>query len=166
MIFFSNCFINLVVCWHLSDYIRISRQRTVKILKPRRNQANFRNCVHKWSIFQRQCSILTKTNSITCIHTYIIAHYNPSVRIIDLVFHITYVVCVNFIYKGRDLQFKVNTERQIFWDTFQSQSFCQKSAERKSLKKYFLYFGGSNPGFTPNKPTHYLLDYGDGGSFR
>ena len=34
------------------------------------------------------------------IHTYIIEHYNPSVRIIDLVFHTTYVVCVNFISGG------------------------------------------------------------------
>ena len=54
-------------------------------------------------------------------------------------------VCFNFIHKCRDLQFKVNFERQIFWETFQcnfiySQSFCQKSAERKSLKKYFFYF--------------------------
>ena len=32
------------------------------------------------------------------IHTYIIGHYNPSVRIIDLVSHTTYVVCVNFLY--------------------------------------------------------------------
>ena len=31
-----------------------------------------------------------------CIHTYIIGLYNPSVRIIDLVSHTTYVVCVNF----------------------------------------------------------------------
>ena len=31
------------------------------------------------------------------IHTYIIDHYNPSVGIIDLVSHTTYVVCVNFI---------------------------------------------------------------------
>ena len=31
-----------------------------------------------------------------CIHTYIIGHYNSSVRIIDLVSHTTYVVCVNF----------------------------------------------------------------------
>ena len=30
------------------------------------------------------------------IYTYIIGHYNPSVRIIDLVSHTTYVVCVNF----------------------------------------------------------------------
>ena len=106
-------------------------------------------------------------------HTYIIGHYNPSVRIIYLVSHTTYVVCVNFIHKWRDLQFKVDSERQIlFWETFHgnfiySQSFFQKSAERKSPKKYFLYFlfwclaWGSNPGFTSNKPTHYLLDHCD-----
>ena len=52
------------------------------------------------------------------IHIYIIGHYNPSVRIIDLVFHTTYVVCVNFINKWRDLLFKVDYERQIFWETF------------------------------------------------
>ena len=60
--------------------------------------------------------------NIICLHTplytYIIDHYNPSVRIIDLVSHITYVVCVNFIHKWRDLQFKVDSERQIFWETF------------------------------------------------
>ena len=38
-------------------------------------------------------------------HTYRIGYYNPSVRIIDLVSHTTYVVCVNFIHKWRDLQF-------------------------------------------------------------
>ena len=32
------------------------------------------------------------------IHTYIIGHYNPSVRIIDLVSHNTYVVCVLILY--------------------------------------------------------------------
>ena len=42
------------------------------------------------------------------MHAYIIGHYNPSVRIIDLVSHTTYVVCFNFIHKCRDLQFKVN----------------------------------------------------------
>ena len=51
--------------------------------------------------------------------TYIIGHYyNPSVRIIDLVFHTTYVVCVNFIHKWRDLQFKVDSERQIYLRNF------------------------------------------------
>ena len=48
------------------------------------------------------------------IHTYIIGHYNPSVRIIDLVSHTFYVVYVNYIHKWRDLQFKVVSERQIF----------------------------------------------------
>ena len=57
----------------------------------------------------------------TQLHTYIIGHYNPSVRIIDIVSHTTYVVCVNLMHNY-------------------SQSFCQKSDERKSLKKYFLYF--------------------------
>ena len=51
--------------------------------------------------------------------TYIIGHYNPSVRIIELVSHTTYVVCANFIHKWRDLQFKVDSERQIFWEIFQ-----------------------------------------------
>ena len=63
-------------------------------------------------------------NPITSIHIYIIGYYNPSVRIINLVSHTTYLVFVNFIHKWRDLQFKVD-----------SQSFCQKSAERKSPKK-------------------------------
>ena len=49
--------------------------------------------------------------------------------------------------------------------TFSKPSQSQKSAERKSPKKYFLNFfmsvWGSNPGFSSNKPTHYLLDYGD-----
>ena len=35
--------------------------------------------------------------SHTCIHTYIVCYYNSSVRIMDLVCHTTYVVCVNFI---------------------------------------------------------------------
>ena len=79
------------------------------------------------------------------IHTYIIGHYNPLDRFIDQDSHSIYFVCVNFIHKWRDLQFKVDSERQIFWETFNanfiySQSFCQKSAERKSSKKYSSYF--------------------------
>ena len=45
-------------------------------------------------------------------YTYIIGHYNSSVRIIDLVSHTTYV------HKWRDLQFKIDSERQLFWETF------------------------------------------------
>ena len=49
-------------------------------------------------------------------HTYIIGHYNRSDRIIVLVSNTTYV---NFIHQWRDLQFKVNSERQMFCETFQ-----------------------------------------------
>ena len=52
------------------------------------------------------------------IHTYIIGHYNPSVRIIDLVSPTTYFVCVNFIHNWQDLQFNVDSERQIFLRNF------------------------------------------------
>ena len=73
--------------------------------------------------------------------TYIIGHYNISVRITDLVSQTTYVVGLHFIRKWRDLQFKVNSERQHFMAIFiYSQSFRQKSADRKSPQKYFLYF--------------------------
>ena len=71
-----------------------------------------------------------------------------------------------FIHNWRDLQLKVDSERQIFWETYHgnfiySQSFFQKSAYRKSPKNYFLFifhFDASNrdtnPGFTSNKSTH------------
>ena len=51
------------------------------------------------------------------LHTYVFVHYNPSVRLIDFVSHTTCVVCGNFIHKWRDLQFKVDSEWQIFWGT-------------------------------------------------
>ena len=87
--------------------------------------------------------------------------------------HITHVVCVNFMREWRDLQFNVDSERQIFEKLFHgnfiySQTFCQKSAERKSSKKYFSYFnffddwpGIRTQAFASNKPTHYILDHGD-----
>ena len=53
-------------------------------------------------------------SSVCSLHTYIIGHYSPSVRIIDLVTYTTYFVRVNFKHKWWDLQFKVDSERQIF----------------------------------------------------
>ena len=54
---------------------------------------------------------------------------------------------------------------KLFHGTFiDPQSFCQKSVERNSPKKYlfFSYFVlMSDLGFASNKPTHYLPDYGD-----
>ena len=49
--------------------------------------------------------------SFLCMLTYVIGHYNPSVRIIDLVSHTTYVG-VNFI------QFEVDFERNILEKLF------------------------------------------------
>ena len=54
-----------------------------------------------------------KTNTHTYIHN-IIGHSNPSARVIDLVSHTTYVMYINFTHKWRDLQFKFDSERQIF----------------------------------------------------
>ena len=90
------------------------------------------------------CKELLQESALFDSHTYIIGHYNPSVRIIGLVSHTTQVVRVNFIHKQRDLYFKVESEQQISIETFNdnfiySQSSCQESAERKPPKKYFLY---------------------------
>ena len=108
-------------------------------------QASKRNMKNK--IYLRRFSssrfFFLKTPRVN-IHTYIIGHYNPSVRIIDLVSHTIYVVCVIFIHKWWDLQLNVDSERQIFKKLFHgtfiySHSFCQKSAWRESLKKYLFF---------------------------
>ena len=62
------------------------------------------------------------------LHTYIMGHYNSSIR-------------PSFWHHSRC---NVVCERQIFWESLHgtfiySQSFCQKSAERKSPMKYFSY---------------------------
>ena len=51
---------------------------------------------------------------INYVHTYIISRYNILSRIIDLVSHTTYFVCVNFIHNWQDLQFEFDFEQQIF----------------------------------------------------
>ena len=91
------------------------------------------------------CTFLHLIKKNENIFVHIIGHYNPSVRLTTQLLNNTYVECVNFIHKWRGLQFKVNSERQICLETFHgnfiySKSFCQKSAERKTPKKYFLYF--------------------------
>ena len=107
------------------------------------------------------------------LHTYIRNWpLQPFSQYYDLGSHTTHVVCVKFIREWWDLQFNVDSKRQIFEKLFHgrfiySQSFCQKSAERKSAKKYYSYLIFDNwPGirtraFASNKPTHYILDQGD-----
>ena len=96
----------------------------------------------------------------------------PFTQDYGLASYTTHVACVNFIREWRDLQFNVDSERQIFEKLFlgrfiYSQSFCQKSDEKKSSKKYFSYFifddwpGTQTHTFASNKPTHNILDHGD-----
>ena len=80
-------------------------------------------------------------------------------------------VCQFFIHKWRDLQLKVDSERQVFWETFHcnftySQSFARNLLRRNRRRNIFrisfwCLAWDSNPGFSSNKPTHYLLDHGD-----
>ena len=49
---------------------------------------------------------------------YIIGHYNPLVRITTSFLTLLNVVCINFIQEWRDLQIKVDSERQIFEKLF------------------------------------------------
>ena len=62
----------------------------------RRFSSDIDTYIHNWSL---QPSI----------YMYIIGHYNPLIRIIDLISDTTYVVCVNFIHKWWNLQFKVDS---------------------------------------------------------
>ena len=96
----------------------------LSIIHPKKNYSKiyyflmrFTNNNEKWSLFLEEVKYgvfrhlalygfhFPLLEHIIRLHTYIIGHYNPSVRIIDLVSHTTYVVCVNFIHKWRDLQF-------------------------------------------------------------
>ena len=94
---------------------------------------------------QKAFSGFSRTNRCERKHTYI--HnwpLEPFSQDYGLSSHTTHVVCVNFIHESRDLQFNVDSERQIFEKLFHgrfiySQSFCQKSADRKSPKKYFFH---------------------------
>ena len=60
--------------------------------------------------------------SLNNIHTYVIGHYKPFSKACDLASYTT----------GRDLQLKVDAEQPIFNNLINSQTICQKTAERKS----------------------------------
>ena len=99
------------------------------------------------------------------IHTYIIGHYNPAARIIDLISHTTYVLCFNFIHKWR-----LRTT-DFFEKLFMAILFILRIFARNLLRgnrrrntfriSFWCLTGDSNPGFSFNKPTHHLLDHGD-----
>ena len=78
-------------------------------------------------------------------------------------------MCINFIHKWRlkstpsDRFFE-----KLFHGSFNTLTVFATNLRRGNRRKnnFFLYFvwclaWGSNPGFTSNKPTHYLVDCGD-----
>ena len=92
------------------------------------------------------------------------SHYNPSVRIIDLASHTTYVVCVNFIHKWRALQFNVDSQRQIFWETFHgnfiySQSLCWEDIAEEILFVFCfdVWPGARTLSLRRLRGTHFIL---------
>ena len=82
---------------------------------------------------------------IATLYAYIIGHYNPSVRIINIVSYTTYVVCVNLYISGGTYSFKSTPNDRFFERIFHgnfiySKSLCQKSAEREIAEEmFFLY---------------------------
>ena len=100
--------------------------------------------------------------------TYIIDHYNPSVRIINIVSHIIYVVCANFIHKWRDLQFTGTTTRNYRNFSWQfllalrvfARNLLRGNRRRNTFRiSFWCLAWDSNPDFSSNKPTHYLLEH-------
>ena len=87
----------------------------------------------------------------------------------DLASHTTHIVCFNFIREWWDLQFNIDSERQIFEKIFYVKFlFTLRVLARNLLRGnrwrnafFWCLAWDTNPNFTSSKPTHYLLDYGD-----
>ena len=112
-------------------------------------------------------AILSPTSTVFYVHTYIIGHYNSSARI-TAQFLIPLMLCALFLYINCGIySLKVIFEQQIFDKLFRGRfiyllsGILQKSAQSKSLKKYFFH---TNPGFISNKSykitTVFRLDHG------
>ena len=104
-------------------------------------------------------------------HTYIIGHYNLSVRIINRVSHTTSVVDINFIHNWWDLQFNVESKRQIFEKFYMAVLITLKNFPENLLRGnrrkntfcilFWCLAWGMNSDFTSRSRQHYLLDCGD-----
>ena len=95
------CSFQLSVLWsiveHVDNIIKIPNH-TIRLYQ------QLRSTIDSFVIFVYV--IILVAIHFTYIHTYIIGHCNPSVRIIDIVSYTTFVVCVNLIHKWQDLWFK------------------------------------------------------------
>ena len=79
-------------------------------------------------------SIYTYTYIHTYIHNWPLQPFSQNYGLASL---ITYVVCIDFIRELWDLQFNVDPERQIFWETFSWQVYLLSEFLQKPPKKYF-----------------------------
>ena len=94
--------------------------------------------------------------SNTDLHTYVIGHYNPSVRIIDL-------TGTNSLKSTPRIRF---FEKLFMAILFTLRVFARNLLRGNRRRNLFCILfwcpnWGSYPRFTSNKPTHYLLDHGD-----
>ena len=80
-----------------------------------------------------ESSLIELGKPLTYIHNWSL------VRIMDLVSHTTYIACVILYISGGTYSLSSTPNDRFFWETFHGSSY-QKSAERKSPKKCFLYF--------------------------
>ena len=63
----------------------------------------------------------------------------PLSQVYDLTFHTTYVVCVNFINGWQELQFKDNSEKQIFEKLFMAILFTHRVFDRPIHSRTHLF---------------------------
>ena len=100
----------------------------------------------------------------TNVHTYIIGHYNTLVRIRTQLFT-QRILCVLILDEWRNLQFNFDFESPIFLRNFSWQfySFLEVLQERNIQIQFRsrCLVQVLNRGLMSNKPTHYLLHYGD-----
>ena len=117
-------------------------------------------------------SLNTSFNSYSSNNTHIHTHnwpLQPFSQDYDLASHTIHVVCINFTHKWRDLQFHIDSKRQIFWESFSLQvylrsEFLPEIYGEKISEEIFFYISfwcltwDTKPHFTCTKPAHYLLD--------
>ena len=123
-------------------------QKSAERENPRRNIFIFSYWCLSWdlnlglmSTLRRQIKVKWSKTPINLYIHNIIVHYNTSLRIIDLVSHPTYVVCVNFFLyiSGSTCSLKSTPEDRFFEQLFMVILFTL-CWEGKSSKKYFHIF--------------------------
>ena len=109
-----------------------------------------------WSWFLKTIEKLIYVH--TYIHSYIIGHYNPLVRIIDLVSHTTYVLCVlNLYICGGTYSLKSTPNDRFFEKLFMTilltlrvfaRNLLRGNRRRNNLRiSFWCLAWDSNPGF-------------------